>query len=356
MARVRKKTTAEAKPEAEAREKRPTCFIIMPISTPEGVVEEYFGDADHFKHVLSELFIPAVEKAGFEPIPPMAKGSEIIHARIIKQLEDADLVLCDISIFNPNVFFELGVRTSVNKPVCCVKDSLTGKPPFDVGILNHADYNPNLSPWFIREEIPKLAEHIKDSVETEGGKNAMWRQFGMSIVGKPAGEDASVIEHIQMLSRKIDGLGAGSHPERLRETVERPATASDLLMREVEALFESKSIPAFARFDGEDDRAIRVTVPSEFAEAVTSTTDALVLSVSAIAGGIQCAIVVVSVRSDDSSMELLFGVAGNGRLYYMNPHVAKFEFWRAKYDLDDSGTARGLFDDPSRKSAVEAPK
>jgi len=45
----------------------------------------------------------------------------LIHAEIIRNIENADLVLCDMSCLNPNVFFEFGIRTSLNKPVSVVK-------------------------------------------------------------------------------------------------------------------------------------------------------------------------------------------------------------------------------------------
>jgi hypothetical protein len=37
-----------------------TCFIIMPISTPEGHLQIYRDGSEHFLHVLECLFIPAV--------------------------------------------------------------------------------------------------------------------------------------------------------------------------------------------------------------------------------------------------------------------------------------------------------
>jgi len=80
------------------------CFIIMPITTPEDYMDYYSGDKDHFKHVLEHLFIPAIEEAGLQPVPPTTKGSEIIHAEIIKNIENSHYVLCDMPILNPNVF------------------------------------------------------------------------------------------------------------------------------------------------------------------------------------------------------------------------------------------------------------
>ncbi len=103
----------------------PKCFVIMPITMPEHLVSNYRDDPEHFIHVYECLFEPAIKEAGYEPLSPSSKGSEIIQADIIRNLEDSDLVLCDISILNPNVFFELGVRTALNKPVCLVRDQLT---------------------------------------------------------------------------------------------------------------------------------------------------------------------------------------------------------------------------------------
>ena len=56
----------------------------MPISTPDIYLSDYNNDKDHFLHVMSELFIPAIMEANFIPIEPIAKGSDIIHAEIIK--------------------------------------------------------------------------------------------------------------------------------------------------------------------------------------------------------------------------------------------------------------------------------
>jgi hypothetical protein len=74
----------------------------MPVSTPRSYAEK-FTDPDHFAHVLEYLFTPALLEAGLEVIPPTAIGSEMIHADIIRNLEQADFVLCDLSSLNPNV-------------------------------------------------------------------------------------------------------------------------------------------------------------------------------------------------------------------------------------------------------------
>jgi hypothetical protein len=139
------------------------CFIIMPISTPDFMLEKYHDGKDHFMHVLQCLFMPSVQKAGYQAIPPTAKGADLIHAEIVRNLETADIVLCDMSCLNPNVFFEFGIRTSLNKPVCVVKDELTEQVPFDAAILNYHEYKSSLEPWHLEAEINKLSEHIAAS-------------------------------------------------------------------------------------------------------------------------------------------------------------------------------------------------
>ena len=139
----------------------PDCFIIMPISTPEDSLALYKDDNEHFSHVLDYLLVPAVEAAGFSAIPPMAKGADLIHAGIVENLEKADLVLCDMSCLNANVFFELGIRTALDKPVCMIRDDVSPRVPFDTAILNYHTYECSLAPWSLKTEIPKLTEHIK---------------------------------------------------------------------------------------------------------------------------------------------------------------------------------------------------
>jgi hypothetical protein len=134
------------------------CFIIMPVSTPPGLVSVYKEDNDHFLHVMEHLFIPAIKEAGFEPIRPITKGSDIIHGHIISNLESSDLVLCDMSNNNPNVFFELGIRTALNKSICVVKDCFVEKVPFDVVPINYHVYSPDLFPWEVEDEVDKLAK------------------------------------------------------------------------------------------------------------------------------------------------------------------------------------------------------
>jgi hypothetical protein len=178
----------------------------MPITTPEKMIKEYRDGAEHFKHVLDCLFIPAIEKAGYTPKPPISKGSDLIHAEIISNLETADIVLCDMSCLNPNVFFEFGIRTALNKSVSVVKDELTKTVPFDTGIINYQKYNSSLEPWLLDKEINKLSEHINTSFSRSKGENALWKYFGLKSEVIPYKPEVGTDGKLDYLTFQIDSL------------------------------------------------------------------------------------------------------------------------------------------------------
>lgn len=182
------------------------CFIIMPITTPDLMIEKYRDGADHFKHVLDCLFIPAIKKAGYVPKPPIAKGSDLIHAEIINNIETADIVLCDMSCLNPNVFFEFGIRTSLNKPVSVVKDELTKTVPFDTGIINYQEYKSSIDPWHLENEINKLSDHINASYKRSKGENTLWKYFGLKSEAAHYKAEAGSDGKLDYLALQLDSL------------------------------------------------------------------------------------------------------------------------------------------------------
>lgn len=79
------------------------CFVVMPISDPDGYVK------GHFRHVYQDIIQPACQQAGFKPFrADEVKQSNLIHLDILQRLLEAPMAVCDLSSRNPNVLFELG--------------------------------------------------------------------------------------------------------------------------------------------------------------------------------------------------------------------------------------------------------
>lgn len=111
------------------------CFIIMPISTPEGYTE------NHFKQVYETIIAPAVVKAGYEPYRvDDDRICDSIIDKILRNLVECEMAVCDLSSRNPNVMYELGIRQAYGKKVVLIQDEKS-QPIFDVSAINTVFYN-----------------------------------------------------------------------------------------------------------------------------------------------------------------------------------------------------------------------
>ena len=135
-----------------------TCGIVMPISAIDACSEEHWRDV---RLILSE----AIEDAGFAPqLVSDADDVGIIQKRIIQNLYENPIVVCDVSAKNPNVMFELGMRLAFDRPTIIVKDDKTSYS-FDTSPVEHLAYPRDLRFSKIVEFKELLSEKIKGTYE-----------------------------------------------------------------------------------------------------------------------------------------------------------------------------------------------
>lgn len=133
------------------------CFVIMPISDPDGY------DKGHFESVYKDIFAPAIEKAGYTPHRVDEDASSgLIQAKIIENLINAPMAICDLSTRNPNVLFELGIRQAYDKPVVLVQESGTERI-FDINGISCIDYDPSLIYRSVLDSQEKIANAIQET-------------------------------------------------------------------------------------------------------------------------------------------------------------------------------------------------
>ncbi len=113
-----------------------------------------------FEQVLESIIVPAGNQAGFSVETAQRKGSEVIHSTIINRLLGADLVIADLTDHNPNVLCELGIRLAKEMPVALIRAKGTDRI-FDVDIIRIEDYSPHIWPTTVKEDVPKISDHIK---------------------------------------------------------------------------------------------------------------------------------------------------------------------------------------------------
>ena len=120
-----------------AFEQRPRCGIVMPISAIDGCSESHWSEV---KAILED----AVRDAGFEPnLVSDGVDAGVIQKRIVQNLHQNELILCDVSARNPNVMLELGMRLAFDRPVVLVKDDVTPFS-FDTHDIEHIQYRRDL--------------------------------------------------------------------------------------------------------------------------------------------------------------------------------------------------------------------
>ena len=137
----------------------PSCFVIMPfVETGMGRTTGFFDE------VYNELIAPAVAAAGFRPISARRPGSDFIQATIFQSVIDAPLVVADVTDNNPNVMMEVGMRLGARLPICIIKDDKT-VPVSNINILRYATYQSALWRSTIRDDLPRITEHVKATWE-----------------------------------------------------------------------------------------------------------------------------------------------------------------------------------------------
>lgn len=112
------------------------CGLIMPISSIDGISSEHWVE-------VRDIVTQAIESAGdFEfsvRLVSDADESGVIQKRIVQNVYNSDIVVCDVSAKNPNVMFELGMRLAFDKSTVIIKDDKTDYS-FDTGIIEHILY------------------------------------------------------------------------------------------------------------------------------------------------------------------------------------------------------------------------
>lgn len=113
--------------------KRPKCGIIMPISSIDECDEDHWSDMLLF---LKEI----INESGFEAeLVSEADDVGVIQTRIVGNIYNNPIVICDVSCKNSNVMFELGLRIAFDKPVIIIKDDITSFS-FDTSPIEHLVY------------------------------------------------------------------------------------------------------------------------------------------------------------------------------------------------------------------------
>lgn len=145
-------------------EVRPHAFVVMPFGKKKG------GDGSlyDFNAIYKTLIMPALEEAGFEPFRADEETtSGDILTDMFQELLLADLCLCDLSIDNANVYYELGIRHAFRKRGVVHIQAGRAYMPFDIFNVRTLPYHITVDgvpdPAFIKGDIQAIARMTRDT-------------------------------------------------------------------------------------------------------------------------------------------------------------------------------------------------
>lgn len=215
MAPTKKSSASEAVTDAKR-----TCGLIMPISAIDGC------DEAHWEEVRS-IITDALSEENFD-VKLVSDADEvgIIQQRIVRNLYDSEVIVCDVSAKNPNVMFELGMRLAFDKPTVVIKDNETDYS-FDTSPVEHLTYPRDLR----FSKIVKFKNELRKKVVATSKSrpdSSFLSSFGSFKVPKinevevPGQE--YIIEQLSRINSRIDRLSA---PMRRSDIIGRERWASN---------------------------------------------------------------------------------------------------------------------------------
>lgn len=196
-------------------------FVIMPFvvanSRDKSDLEKFFND--YIKH-------PIENHRGFlNEYSVLRSGNDLsILDKIITDLAEADIVICDLSgeLANPNVIYELGIRLSIShKPVILIREDLpSNKHMFDIAGLYTFGYKttaPRDLERFLIEKIAVYEENVESFespvLKALNHQAAFWMQLPIRKASAFLGGIASAASaHLKAF---YDAMKIFSHKENL---------------------------------------------------------------------------------------------------------------------------------------------
>lgn len=214
-----------------------TCGIVMPISSIENCSKEHWIE-------VKDILFEAIREAEFTPsLVSDADDSGVIQKRIVQNIYDNDIIVCDVSCKNPNVMFELGMRLAFDKPTIIVMDDNTNYS-FDTSVIEHISYPRNLSYYKILDFQKKLASKITATFsksKDDPNYTTFLKHFGefdVAHIEKKKGTiDQAILSRLDDLSVQItrmQGSRFTTHPPIPKQNERQMLVLRDILRKEIE--------------------------------------------------------------------------------------------------------------------------
>ena len=199
----------------------PTCFIITPIGESGS---ETRRNADDLRDLLIK---PVLESFGFQVVRGDHRSEAgQIDIDVIRAVQESDLCIADISLSNPNVYYEFGRRDETGKPLILLKAKNSDDLPVDIATRRYIEYDLDSRRGII-DAMEQLRAFVAPIVE---------KGFESSGTGASLSELAEILKRVE---RKIDRMETASESRAVSLGADSAGDPVDLL----KLAMEQENIP-----------------------------------------------------------------------------------------------------------------
>jgi nucleoside 2-deoxyribosyltransferase len=170
------------------------CFFLTPIgdvNSPQRARSDQIK-----KFILNEVLSGTFKVIRADELP---HPGSITH-QIIRLLNDADLVIADLTGLNPNVIYELAVRHALNKPAIQLVDS-AAKIPFDLKDERTVEFDLN-----DLDSVDKCKEILQKNLEWMKNKKFEYASPVFRVLGVAAATQQDKEGFLESIASQIDSL------------------------------------------------------------------------------------------------------------------------------------------------------
>jgi len=223
------------------------CGLVMPISLIDGCTAEHWIEV---KSIIADAVASIPDPRFSVRLVSTADDIGVIQKRIVQNLYNDAIIVCDVSAKNPNVMFELGMRLAFDKPTVIVKDDKTTYS-FDTSPIEHVGYPRDLRFTKIvqfKEELAKKIVATYQASKTDPKHSTFLKHFGTFQVAKLSQEtvslDKAILGQLSDIQAQILSLTRQNNLLRLRLVApERTSQVNNIDSAIMEALAKQRAEP-----------------------------------------------------------------------------------------------------------------
>ena len=188
------------------------CFVIMPY----GVKSISLGGGEtkiNFEDVYNKIIEPAVMELNMDCIRiDKVSRSGLIHREMIENIIESDAVVVDITLLNPNVFYELGIRHTARQSGTVIIRLADHPIPFNINGLRVFDYKMSSEEELI-EARNMLSTNVANSLADQAVDSLVYTLTGSSMsirrIGRPIPWREAILYKHRGLGRHRIGIVTG---------------------------------------------------------------------------------------------------------------------------------------------------